>query len=534
VIACGLGQVAVAASTCSVFQLLPMYLVVAFLLLGSLGFAITWLFLRWLCMSRPWRRLNRAAAQLHHASRSRVVRFGGLGLAVTFAVTSFLVWMNMTVLEGPDLFNPALVVGALGMFMVGFADDLKPLGAKRKLLGQILVALVAVRMGLVIEGFQNPFTGTAYGLGLLSTGLTVFWLVSLTNLMNLIDGMDGFAGGVALMLMALMIYMGLGDQGFTFYVAIAMAGALHAFLMYNYPPAKIYLGDGGAYFLGFLIAGMSVANSNKGSVLAALLAPVMALGLPIIDTLVTVARRAWVGLPPFRADRRHLHHKLIARGFTRRKAVLTLYALSVPCLLLAFGTFLVQGRVAPLLFGLLFMSLAGGIWGLRHTTSNVFNLPAGAMGLARLRSESRYGLCLGQWLLLEAERCGSVAELFRNFGFLADKFGFSHVRVTMGSDTELWQSNHLSFDAEGLHRAQHQVGGPCPMVLEFTADPTRLTGEAFDHLAELAAEAWVKATRRWQLLSGEPLRFDARTDLTLRPPSGMAPLLARLRKKAAR
>jgi UDP-GlcNAc:undecaprenyl-phosphate/decaprenyl-phosphate GlcNAc-1-phosphate transferase len=408
------------------------------------------------------------------------------------------------------------------------------MGAKRKLLGQMLIALLAVRMGLEIEGISNPFTGAEYDLGVGSTIVTVLWLVAFTNLINLIDGMDGLAGGVSFMLMALMVYMGSGTQGFTFLLAVGMAGALHAFLHYNFPPAKIYLGDGGAYFLGFLIAGMAIVNSNKGSVLAALLAPLMALGLPIIDTLVTVARRAVVGLPLFRADRRHLHHKLIARGLTRRRAVLTLYALSLPCLVLAFSTFLVQGRLAPLLFGVLFMSLAGVIWRLRQTKSSVLNHPDGAIGLARLRSESRYALCLAQWLVLEAERCPTVADLWQSFGFLAGKLGFAHVKLELGSDTEFWQANRLKFEDPRLLRAEHRVGGDNAMQIQFTSEPSRLNAETFDHLAELAAEAWLQASRRWAELSGEPLRFGAEADLSHRRSFALSTWLDRVARLKAR
>src|SRR5207247_2811996 len=161
---------------------------------------------------------------------------------------------------------------------------------------------------------------------------------------------DALAGGISLMLMCLMAYVSFHGSTFLFLLAFWMAGALLAFLRFNFPPARIYMGDVGAYFLGFLLGSMTIASSNKGAVAAALVAPLMALGLPIIDTSLAIVRRGLKGLPIFRPDRKHIHHFLIKAGWSRRRAVLTLYVVSLVFLVMAVGLFSSEGHLIPVLF----------------------------------------------------------------------------------------------------------------------------------------------------------------------------------------
>ena len=214
------------------------------------------------------------------------------------------------------------------MFALGFWDDLKPLGAKRKLLGQIAIALTVCAFGMGIQKFKIPFTSTILDLGGWGVLLTVLWLVGMTNLINLIDGVDGLAGGICLMLMGLLAYVGHDSGGFECLVS-GMAGALIGFLWFNFPPARVYLGDSGAYFLGFQIGLFALINSHKGTVLAAMVAPLFVLALPILDTSLAILRRGLRGLPIFRADKRHLHHHLLHMGLSRRRVVFYFYG--SPC-----------------------------------------------------------------------------------------------------------------------------------------------------------------------------------------------------------
>ena len=238
------------------------------------------------------------------------------------------------------------------MFLLGFWDDLKPLGAKKKLAGQVAIAALTWFDGIHIETFKNPFNGSIHQLGMAGCAITVLWLVALPNLINLIDGIDGLAGGIALMLMGLLCYFGVSaSAGFPVLCAAGMVGSLVAFLRYNFPPARIYMGDGGAYFLGFLLAELSIASARKETLVAGLVAPLFVLALPIVDVSLAIVRRGLNGLPIFRPDRGHIHHKLLGIGYSPKRAVLTLYFVSLIFLVFGLFVFWSEGRSAPVLFG---------------------------------------------------------------------------------------------------------------------------------------------------------------------------------------
>ena len=153
------------------------------------------------------------------------------------------------------------------------------------------------------------------------------------------------------MLMTLLAYVGHESGSFELLVS-GMAGALLGFLWFNFPPARIYLGDGGAYFLGFQIGLFALLSSNKGTVLAALVAPLFVLGLPIADTALAILRRGLRGLPIFRPDRRHIHHHLLEMGLSRRKVVLYFYGVTLVFLAMGFAAFWSRGHLIPVLLGL--------------------------------------------------------------------------------------------------------------------------------------------------------------------------------------
>jgi UDP-GlcNAc:undecaprenyl-phosphate GlcNAc-1-phosphate transferase len=229
-------------------------------------------------------------------------------------------------------------IAALGLY-----DDLKGASAKQKLFVQIVVAIAMVSVpGYRIEHLQIPFGGV-HQLGMLAAPLSVLWIVGIVNALNLIDGLDGLAGGVALIVVATNLVLGLvhGDV-MTVLVMTALAGAIIGFLFYNLNPAQIFMGDTGSLFLGFILAAVSLRTSHKSSTAWALLVPVVALGLPIADTLLAFVRRALRGQSPFHPDREHIHHKLMDIGLTHRQAVLALYGTCVclagAALLLSFSS----------------------------------------------------------------------------------------------------------------------------------------------------------------------------------------------------
>ena len=243
------------------------------------------------------------------------------------------------------LFVGGVIIAALGLY-----DDLRGAGAKLKFSVQVAVALGLYALGFRIEVLANPF-GAELTLGILSLPLTVVWVVGVINALNLIDGLDGLAGGVAFFgvgthfLLALMR----GDVLLCL-LMIALAGAILGFLVFNFNPASIFMGDTGSMFLGFVLAAVSIKTSSKSGTAVALLVPVMALGLPIMDTLLAMVRRSLLGRPMFSADKEHIHHRLMSRLLlSHRTTVLVLYALCTLFMLTALGLHLANSLQSALL-----------------------------------------------------------------------------------------------------------------------------------------------------------------------------------------
>lgn len=222
-----------------------------------------------------------------------------------------------------------LAVGGLGILALGLIDDTRGMRARYKLAGQVLIALFVTGFGYSITTVSVPVLGTI-DLGLFLGGLvTIFWIVGLINAFNLIDGVDGLASGIALMgagaLFAISVL-----QGATFitFAAAALAGSLLAFLLYNFPPARIFLGDTGSMFIGFTLASLSLAGAQKAEAAIILIAPLLALSFPIFETFVSIVRRYLRGVPIFLGDNHHTHHRLLSKGYSQPRVVLTLYAVA--------------------------------------------------------------------------------------------------------------------------------------------------------------------------------------------------------------
>ena len=282
-----------------------------------------------------------------------ISRLGGLPLFM-----ALLLGICMSLFLGRMRLNewgPLLLCNLL-MFLVGFLDDLKPLGAKVKLMGQIGVSLVLYSMGVSIDILSNPLGAGGIMLGWWSLPLTVFWLVAIPNIINLIDGMDGLAGGFGLFLSLTLAFVGFVSQSpEVMLISIVMAGALSGFLFFNFPPAKIYLGDGGAYLIGFFVASVSLKSSNKGSVIAALLVIIIALGVPILDTAFAILRRSIRGVPIFSADAEHIHHRLIMLGYSKGRALVAMYSVCVVLSLVGISILLTKGIALPIAGAVLFL-----------------------------------------------------------------------------------------------------------------------------------------------------------------------------------
>jgi len=235
-----------------------------------------------------------------------------------------------------------LLAGGTVVFLVGVVDDLKGISPRAKLAGQVAGAVLASLLGVRVEFLTNPWDGLIF-LGGFSLPVTVLWLVAITNALNLIDGLDGLAAGVAAIAGACLAAVAwLEGQGQVGVAAVALAATAAAFLRYNFHPALLFMGDSGAMFLGFNLAALAVLGTAKSTTVLSLLVPVLALGLPILDTFWAIVRRLVQGRPVFSADKGHLHHLLLRMGLNQRQAVLLIYgmhtSLSLCAVLLAMLT----------------------------------------------------------------------------------------------------------------------------------------------------------------------------------------------------
>ena len=239
-----------------------------------------------------------------------------------------------------DKETAGILIGCVIIVTVGMIDDITDMKAIVKLLCQIVAAAVVVYSGVRIEHFANPFA--RFGLGdpyivlnfWVSVAVTIFWITGICNAVNLIDGLDGLAVGVSSIASICMLAMTLITQNLNVaIVTAAVAGAGFGFLPYNFNPAKIFMGDTGALFLGFILACISVQGFLKLSAVISFAIPILVLGLPIFDTMFAIIRRVLTGRSPMSPDRGHLHHRLLDMGFSQKQTVAILYTLTaVLCL----------------------------------------------------------------------------------------------------------------------------------------------------------------------------------------------------------
>ncbi|MEM7145824.1 MAG: MraY family glycosyltransferase [Verrucomicrobiota bacterium] len=352
-----------------------------------------------------------------------ISRLGGLPIFLSLLAVSACA----TIIQ-PALFTnskwAAVILCNLLIFALGFVDDIRSLGAKIKLVGQILVAILAYFLGLRIEAISSPIGDHIFDLGGISLFVTLLWLVALPNIINLIDGMDGLASGVGMFLCLTLGIVGVvSGQHEVAVVALGMAGALLGFLFFNFPPARIFLGDGGAYLIGFFIGSVSLASSHKGSVAAALFVILIALGLPILDTTFAIIRRAARGLPLFRADADHIHHRLMVLGFSKNTALMTMYAACVVLSLIGMSIFWSKGETLPIAGAVFFLMALAAARYLGYVKSWVQLREQFRRALAR-RKDIQYAHLLGQLLEVELDRSSDSEAYWKDFDAMLERVGF--------------------------------------------------------------------------------------------------------------
>lgn len=254
-----------------------------------------------------------------------IPRLGGLAIFYGFLV-SLLFFARL------DQQMRGILIGALIIVGVGIIDDVKQLRALVKLAAQIVAALVVVFNNIRITAISVPEFISETGvlqLGMFSIPITVVWVIIVTNAVNLIDGLDGLAVGVSSIASFSLFFIAiLGGEQNVAIISAALAGGCLGFLPYNFNPAKIFMGDTGSQFLGYMLSVICIQGLFKGYVIISFIVPLLILGLPLFDTIFAIVRRAWNHKPIMGADRGHLHHRLLDNGFTQKQTVAILYVIA--------------------------------------------------------------------------------------------------------------------------------------------------------------------------------------------------------------
>ncbi|MBH0164075.1 undecaprenyl/decaprenyl-phosphate alpha-N-acetylglucosaminyl 1-phosphate transferase [Fictibacillus sp. 7GRE50] len=288
-------------------------------------------------------------------------RLGGLAILIGVAAGYFTAGLHKQEVTG-------ITVGALIIVILGILDDIYELSAKAKLAGQILAAFVIIETGLTIDLLNIPFIGK-FELGLWAYPITLFWILAITNAINLIDGLDGLAAGISsIVILTVAVMAGINGNILILTLSVIILGSTFGFLFYNFNPAKIFMGDTGALFLGYSISVLSLLGLYKSVTLFSFIVPIIILGVPVFDTTFAIIRRIANKKPISAPDKGHLHHRLLSLGLSHKSTVLIIYLLSIIFSISAalFSTTTVWGAIA-ITFGLLLMlELIAEIIGLVH------------------------------------------------------------------------------------------------------------------------------------------------------------------------
>jgi UDP-GlcNAc:undecaprenyl-phosphate/decaprenyl-phosphate GlcNAc-1-phosphate transferase len=357
-----------------------------------------------------------------------VARAGGLALAISYPVAlgalMLLPSQASEFVKGHLGFAVTLLPAAGLVFMTGLLDDIVNLRPSQKLIGQFAGAVLAYMAGVRIVGFSETMFGPA-----LSFALTIAWLIVCTNAFNLIDGVDGLTAGAGCLAALTMLVAALLDGNLPLAVVTApLAGSLLGMLKYNSNPASIFMGDCGSLTVGFLLGCFGVIWSQKSATMLGMAAPVIALGLPLLDMGLAILRRFLRLRPISSADRAHIHHRLLDRGFTPKRVTLLLYGISGIAASLSLLASFAKGRMA----GLVVLVFCACAWaGVHHLKYVEFEVARRVL-FQRFRRvlESEISVVNFQDRIAAANTLDECWEVIVR---AAEEFGFAQVRLSIGS-----------------------------------------------------------------------------------------------------
>lgn len=287
--------------------------------------------------------------------KGKISRLGGLAIFIAF-LTSFGIFVlpkNLT-----NSFNVWLyLAGMITIFLTGFIDDFSNIRARYKLVLQIISAVLVASSGLVIKEFPL-FSFLFDDHGVMSFLYTVAWIVMFMNAINLIDGIDGLASGVVIIASIFIVIIAVFYNNLLVMLgATIIAGATLGFYVFNFPPAKIFMGDGGAYFLGFIYATLPLMGIKKAAVLTIFIFPIILLLIPLLDILYVMFTRMKLGYNIFIADKNHIHHRLLNLGLSNRGVLLVMYSYTIILGIIGLIMLYIDPNIAFLILILIFMIL---------------------------------------------------------------------------------------------------------------------------------------------------------------------------------
>ena len=251
-----------------------------------------------------------------------IPRLGGLGIFMGFLLGYMLFGQHSIQMN-------SILIGSFIILVTGIFDDIKPINAKAKLLGELLASLVIVFYGDIVLT-NLTVLGLNINLGILAYPITILFIIACTNIINLIDGLDGLSGGVSSIFYATTVVICFFQErfGLEFALSLIMLGSTMGFLIHNFNPAKIFAGDSGALFMGFIISVISLLGF-KTTAMTSIFIPLMILSVPILDTLLAIIRRLINHKGIMEADKEHLHHQLLKMKFSHRNTVLIIYGINI-------------------------------------------------------------------------------------------------------------------------------------------------------------------------------------------------------------
>jgi UDP-GlcNAc:undecaprenyl-phosphate GlcNAc-1-phosphate transferase len=380
-------------------------------------------------------------------------RLGGVAVFIAiFIALAILPFLNNSVTQSlrSDRLSLWTALGPASlMLLLGIYDDLRGANPRFKFIMQALAGILFYLIGGRVEALNVPFLGGLQLPQIVSFGVTLLWVVGISNAFNLIDGVDGLAAGAALFasLVMLVVSLVVGNVHVTI-LTLALSGALIGFLRYNFNPASIFLGDSGSLFIGFLLAALSVQGGLKASTAIAVAIPFMAFGVPIIDMSFAIARRFISRQPLFQGDREHIHHMLLARGWSQRRVVFVLYGVCAAFGLTSLLFVSDAGRLTGLILLVVGSAVILAVGKLRyHEVDEIKASLKRNIGERRIRAANHLRIRRASRAMSKADNLG---ELFGAVRELLDLGEFAHATVQIGRDGDPECTERLLAQENGL------------------------------------------------------------------------------------